>query len=1186
MITMEPDLPDQAVRESIVRDLDVNMLIEAGAGSGKTHSLVERMVALVAGGNCPVKKMAAVTFTRKAAGELRERFQTALESALAGESDPRRKERLAAGLDSLDQCFLGTIHAFCAAVLRERPVEAGLDPGFVELEEIENRLLLENAWHEYLEQAPPERIKELDELDVDVRDLKECYYLLANYPDVEITYDHLPPVDLAPARRRVDEFLNAVRLVLPAQRPAKGWDGLQELFRKMLQFAQTMDLAGDRYLIRLLALCDRNVRCTLNRWPDKEQARTAQSLHEDFRCRTAAPLLQAWREYRYGRLLRFLLPAVAYGEKYRLSRSRLNFQDLLVKTAGLLKNNPEVRCYFQKRYSHLLVDEFQDTDPLQAEIIFYLTGQDVRERDWRRLAPRPGALFVVGDPKQAIYRFRRADIDIYNRVKSLLQRSGGRLLRLTANFRSRPAVVEWVNSTFGKLLPGVDTPCQAAFVTMEPVQNAGGTAGVGKLPLAAITGHRQEDIAAADARRVALWIRRALDGEISLVRSDREREAGLVEKPRPADFMLLLRYKTHLPLYARALESLGIPHIVSGAGGAAGLEDLAAIIKVLRAVAEPDNPLPLVGALRGIFFGISDRQLWQFKKAGGCFNFYRAVPEFAGREFIEHAFNQFRTFRDWVEKLPPLAALEKILETLGAFPLTLAQEAGKSRCSRIIHALELLRASRDRGVYSFAALVEYLALLMEMHSEEELNITPWETDAVRVMNLHRAKGLEAPVVILADPGKNVNREPEMHISRQGDVPRGYFLLGRTWAYRKEILAQPRGWEKYAALEKQYQDAEETRLLYVAATRAKNLLVVSTYPAKPEKSPWRPFEDYLADAAEMMDSGEVPAAEGLSGGATETGPEPAVVAAELTDARRTFLSPVNPVNRPGYGLTSVTELVEAAGKRPAGASGGRGVSWGRAVHRVLEACARGADADAPGLDLLTAAVLVEEGRQKAEKDELIRLVRDILASPLWQRVRRSRKYYVEVPFALSLDGLSLMKDMQAGFTPGPCRKPGGGRSDGCGLPVSSQLLTTSHCRQPGRGEAAANDILLTGGLPARKEVPSAAGGTIENNGRPPVTGFFPAGASPGGPGGINGGAMLLTGVIDLVFLEDNGWVIADYKTGAVDEGRLDTLVRFYTPQVVLYRRCWEQITGDPVQEAGLYFTGLQKWVVIESDGHVF
>ena len=186
-----------------------------------------------------------------------------------------------------------------------------------------------------------------------------------------------------------------------------------------------------------------------------------QAAAEAFRETHAVPTLRAWREFRHTRALAFLRPAVEAYDKRRRDEGRLNFQDQLMLAAELLRKNPEVREYFRQRFHPVLVDEFQDTDPIQAEILFFLTGstgdaeRDRTERDWTAFKPAPGALFLVGDPKQSIYRFRRADIDIYNLVKDRIVQSGGEVLELSANFRSLGAIADWINPLFDPAREGL-----------------------------------------------------------------------------------------------------------------------------------------------------------------------------------------------------------------------------------------------------------------------------------------------------------------------------------------------------------------------------------------------------------------------------------------------------------------------------------------------------------------------------------------------------------------------------------------------------------------------------------------------------------------------------------------------------------------------------------------------------------
>ena len=173
------------------------------------------------------------------------------------------------------------------------------------------------------------------------------------------------------------------------------------------------------------------------------------------------PGLTRWRRYLHPIIMRAVAPASEEFAAWRRRNGRLNFQDLLLIARDLLREHPSVRRAFQERFLPILVDEFQDTDPIQAEILFYLTGEDTDEKDWRELSPKPGSLFVVGDPKQSIYRFRRADIETYGAVRDRLEKTG-RVLNLTANFRSTGRLCGWVNGVFARRFPETATAQQAA----------------------------------------------------------------------------------------------------------------------------------------------------------------------------------------------------------------------------------------------------------------------------------------------------------------------------------------------------------------------------------------------------------------------------------------------------------------------------------------------------------------------------------------------------------------------------------------------------------------------------------------------------------------------------------------------------------------------------------------------------
>ena len=223
---------DEPARRRIATDLDTTFLVEAGAGSGKTRSLVTRMVSLITSGRTTVDRIAAVTFTRKAAAELRERFQEALEKAAS--QDGIEAERARTALGHLGEAALGTIHGFCARLLRERPVEAGLDPEFRELEEADADRLLDLSWLEFLEKERTEEspaLADLTRLGVAPTQLAGLYKRLSQFRDVTPACRDLPIPDLDAAHKALEGFLNRLAKAVPADEPADGWDKLQAAYR-------------------------------------------------------------------------------------------------------------------------------------------------------------------------------------------------------------------------------------------------------------------------------------------------------------------------------------------------------------------------------------------------------------------------------------------------------------------------------------------------------------------------------------------------------------------------------------------------------------------------------------------------------------------------------------------------------------------------------------------------------------------------------------------------------------------------------------------------------------------------------------------------------------------------------------------------------------------------------------------
>ncbi len=1136
--------PDAQARARIGDDLDTNLLVEAGAGSGKTTELVARMVALVASGVARVDEIAAVTFTRKAAAALRERFQMHLEERVAEPSeaggDPLVRDRLSAALDDIDRIFVGTIHAFCSRLLRERPLEVGLDPAFEELA-VEERLRLHRQfWEAYLERLTRDADPLLEELsDAGLRPsrLRGLFGHLVENPDVHFPTDEAQPpsaAELGEVRAVLDELVDRAWELMPDHEPKRGWDSLQ---KKLRTVHFTRDVTGWKepadFFDALSRLCKPGPRghsITQNRWRDGSMAKALCQRIDEFGVGDTAArrLVNRWYAHRYALAVRLARHAALEFAEHRKRTARLDFQDLLLLTAELLRSNPHVRRQLGRRYRRLLVDEFQDTDPLQAEIMLLLASdpevdedgaskdeENPPERaDWRSAVPRDGALFVVGDPKQSIYRFRRADIQLYGFVKDRFSDFGA-VLELTTNFRSRPPIGDLVNELFNGegFFPESATPEQAGF---EPLNTRPGEPSTregvfwyGVTPDAARGAAAADD----DATRIASWI-------ASRVASG-ERSSG--------DFMILTRTRSHLDRYARALEEFSVPVQVTGAG--VGVEsELRELQVVLECMIDPTNPVKVVAVLVGLFFGIDYERLVQHRLDGGAFDVIR--PRDRGHADVTQA---LQTLNEWWRSStvqPADIFVSKLTSELGILPFAAAGELGTLRAGALVYALDAVRAAALAGDASLPGALEALQAALEL-AEAEAPLEPGRPDVVSLMNLHQAKGLEAEVVILADPTGSRARTPEIHMHRTEDGSAvGYLRVTEYWdGFRgDQVLALPNGWEAHQATESRFEAAEEVRLLYVAVTRAKKELVIARWPDGPDRSPWRALDPWLHEHAEELQ---------IEPGTPEPRKQLELTAEAVERMQREAADRLEALGTPSFEFRSVTALSKR--DEPASPRGGsdgqwdreqgareafRGFSWGSAVHGALAAASEGTTPEA--LRAACRDLLVEYERplddhgDPTELHELLGVVESVRASDLWVRAHRAERVLSEVPFAAAMPAEHTLPSAMPGPDEGP-RK---------------QLdLFSLHSDPKSESETETSS-----------EEPSRVHQIIE-------------------------------GVIDLAFLEADGWVIADYKTDLGTDPDFGTRVDEYRRQVDMYADAWARLTGDPVKERVLFFTAqgrVESW----------
>ena len=1000
---------------------DTNFVVSAAAGSGKTTALVARMVALVRRG-VPVEDLTAITFTRKAAGEMSTRFFRELRAAreaLSAGSEQRR--RVATALGRVQSTFIGTIHAFCSRLLRERPLAAGLPPDFTAgLEDREERRLRQRAWQQHLRhlhEEDPAAIERITDYGLDPQDLTSFFERLCTHPELTPLVhppDDPPALDpaVAAARERLADW--------DARRPdtlPKGTDPVMKAFdkaKRMLRY-QTLDTPAQKaqFLSLFRDVSDaETARVKVTYWKGEtvDNKDWAGTLRDDllpaFIERTVEPVLRNWEAQVHAAVVAFTRPAVARYRTLRREEGLLTFHDLLAHTRDLLRDRPEVRRTVQERYPRLLVDEFQDTDPLQAEILSFLASQDPTEDDWTACRPRDGSLFIVGDDKQSIYRFRRADKSVFDAFRDRIDRQpNGDAVTLNKNFRSRAPICEWCNDAFAALFDDPEyRDLQAEYVPFNPQRPAGpeGTA-LRRNPLDKEYRNSGDRIAAQDARRIARFIRGARDGATDPAFHRDEEGAVFPDSVDYSDFLILTRAKTRLGVYTEVLSEYGIPYTVTGSEDLGDSDELKALVDLLRCALRPDDPVATVAYLRGPLAGWSDEDLYRFRRAGGRFDrmaaplpddVREALDEERARR-VEGALDRLRQTRALMREHRPGVGAERIVEDHGLLAGAAHPDRPREASLRAGATLRILSYVQHLGAQGrgWGEVVEELDLVLQ--GEESIDGMTLETghgDAVRVMNVHQAKGLEAPVVFLADPYSSGSAPaPKMHLRREDETIVAPVVQGE--GHFERVTHAPLGWyadtdPAYQAEEERHEAAEERRLLYVAATRAERLLVVSTYPEKPDDGPWSPLYEPL-DAAGVPDL-SVP---DVDPPAARTAPAP-----DLEESRAARRDALARGGRPTYAVRTVTD--GETGEEGLGGGEGEGREFGVVLHHLLEQQVRHHPAPLSLSDaaLRRALERADAAGAPAQVRRLRRMLETFRGGKIWDELRGATAVRTEHPVA--------------------------------------------------------------------------------------------------------------------------------------------------------------------------------------------
>ena len=836
---------DAEARQRAVTSYDRNLVIVAGAGTGKTSLLVERLLNQVLEQDLSLSDLAAITFTEKAALEMRDRFEAGLmrlavlahtttasvldETKEADRAFLHLSERLESSeiykrarraRAELPRATISTIHSFCASLLRAHPVESRVDPSFSVDEGLTLAALLRELWQEFLEgERGPDgaRRSAWSELlgALDLRELEALAFKLADFSVPFFPARQNSPDAAGPLAARSGELRGRIDSLLdPGREPKSGPESYLQVTRSLLD---TLESSGLERLREALARgayrSSRGLKSLLEGAPPTAKAQPeASECAKDARALLEAILLID--EELITRAIDLVTPFVVRARDEARRRGVLSFDALLCLARDLLAQHRSVRRKLAGQLRLVLVDEFQDTDPLQYEIILFLAEETMAPQSDDPFSTQlaRGKLFIVGDPKQSIYHFRRADIAAYHQAVARVQACGGEQLALTTSWRAVPQLLEPLNPLFEALLvpkTDLDREVEPDFERMESGREA-----------------------QADDPRVEVWTvgtasraqtaeqARRAEGEVIADWIATEHAEG---RQSYGEIALLFRALSQVHLYTRPLRERGIPFLHESRHGASEQCEGIELQALLRAIANPNDAPAVLAVLRSLLGATPDAELLRFSRSVETPWAYLSVTPDA--QPFPNVARDYEFLRGWHGRslsLPPHELLLRLIEETPLLALHAAAEDG-------LHRVTLLRALIDRLVevarsnpgHSLGSLLPWLA------SENALPSASIETDQVRILSVHGAKGLEFPTVIVPDLGRKPGGE-DRHGAHGVEI--AWLPVSRNLAVSTDAGCSAI-WPHHTWEEARHASAEHKRLFYVACTRARERLILVHAPRR-------------------------------------------------------------------------------------------------------------------------------------------------------------------------------------------------------------------------------------------------------------------------------------------------------------------------------------------------------------------
>lgn len=958
---------DDSARQAVIADRSANLVVEAGAGTGKTTLLVERL--LKSAEQHEVHRLVAITFTELAAAELLDRFRRCLEDKLSRPAGV--SARLINVLSELDFAHISTIHSFATAMLRECPVEVGLDPEFQHLDEADEAELVKDALAERLEARDRQTLAVLEnfaERGGDLNTLPEVLVEVYRHRDLIIptgSADQEPPPPVETFRHRLEDLRRLCTLYCtdPADRACK----------RITQLCASAPVTPHQDPLAWVGEVSKIKRGegNQNNWTDKTQLKWVKDELTALKSE-AKEFLAALGAYHAEAVAGILAQIVRSVDSSKRARSLVSFQDQLLLAVELLKR-PEVLARYRERFESISIDEFQDTDPLQMEIARRLAGD------------QPGRLVVLGDPKQSIYRFRRADPITYSRTTEAIAERG-RKIPISQNFRSSAGIIKFVNAFFAEIWdeptgggipytpidPLADRPSPppappVTLITPPPEYFEGRKPKVG-------------EVRRLEAEFLAEFAQRILGEDWQVLDPD-----GSVRCARPGDIAVLMPTMTDLDLYLSAFRARGFKCLTSSGRFAYSHPMVRDLYHCLTAIDNPADLGATAAALRSAFFGVTDAALHRWlAETGGDYRLHRPT----GSLELDLALELLAELHDRHRELSAEAVIRCLLDRTWGHGTELVWEsdgADPRLLEWILQQAHDFGAEHGTGLRGFRRRLE---TMMEPDAGVQVPPPPPEPDAVRFLTIHSSKGLEFPIVILANLGTAPGRRG--HVLADRSAGRVEINFGKS---DHGIRFATSDWDLAEQADKYASAAERLRLLYVGMTRARDHLVLSRIASPNPNSDFITWIDQFNASSAGAPNGLwrlVTAhrpARFVPDSAPPEVPEgslaqlKAEVEAVLQERRRRLeqmnaaaVQPVIPSRHLGAEPAAIAEDDHAR-------------RVGSAVHRYLALCPPDADLHADLLELVCREEHVDP--KKVEP-----LVRSCLESPVWKWAVGARRRWRE------------------------------------------------------------------------------------------------------------------------------------------------------------------------------------------------